>query len=49
MQGHDTEERAKNEYKGYGYADIEKKLPVDPDRTVFRVASISKVITATGC
>ncbi|WP_235439906.1 serine hydrolase [Paenibacillus sp. DMB20] len=33
--------------KGYGYADVDKKLPVDPDRTVFRVASISKVITAT--
>ncbi|WP_430112793.1 serine hydrolase [Paenibacillus sp. B1-33] len=33
--------------KGYGYADVGKKLPVDPDRTVFRVASISKVITAT--
>ncbi|RNB69572.1 serine hydrolase domain-containing protein [Brevibacillus panacihumi] len=33
--------------KGYGYADVKKKLPVDPDRTVFRVASISKIITAT--
>lgn len=33
--------------KGYGYADVDKKVPVDPDRTVFRVASISKVITAT--
>jgi len=33
--------------KGYGYADVGKKLPVDPNRTVFRVASISKVITAT--
>lgn len=33
--------------KGYGYADVEKKRPVDPNRTVFRVASISKVITAT--
>ncbi|AWX54931.1 penicillin-binding protein [Brevibacillus brevis] len=33
--------------KGYGYADVEKKIPVDPDRTVFRVASVSKVITAT--
>ncbi|WP_028592100.1 serine hydrolase [Paenibacillus massiliensis] len=33
--------------KGYGYADIERKLPVDPDRTVFRIASISKVVTAT--
>lgn len=34
--------------KGYGYADVEQKLPVDPDRTIFRVASVSKVITATG-
>lgn len=33
--------------KGYGYANVEKQVPVDPDRTVFRVASISKVITAT--
>ncbi|GAA3408987.1 hypothetical protein GCM10020370_47160 [Paenibacillus hodogayensis] len=33
--------------KGYGYADLQRKLPVDPDRTVFRVASISKVVTAT--
>lgn len=32
--------------KGYGYADMERKLPVDPDRTVFRIASVSKVITA---
>ncbi|MED4730768.1 beta-lactamase family protein [Aneurinibacillus migulanus] len=34
--------------KGYGYADLEKKIPADPDRTVFPVASISKVFTATG-
>lgn len=33
--------------KGYGYADTAKKLPVDPERTVFRIASVSKVITAT--
>jgi CubicO group peptidase (beta-lactamase class C family) len=33
--------------KGYGYADVGKQVPVDPDRTVFRVASISKVITTT--
>ncbi len=33
--------------KGYGYANIEKKLPVDPDRTVFRVASNSKMFVAT--
>ncbi|AZK47569.1 serine hydrolase [Paenibacillus lentus] len=32
--------------KGYGYADMERKLPVEPDRTVFRIASASKVITA---
>ncbi|MGG6265526.1 serine hydrolase domain-containing protein [Leptolyngbya sp. AN03gr2] len=33
--------------KGYGYADIEKKIPVDADRTLFRVASLSKLFTAT--
>ncbi|MBT2763455.1 serine hydrolase [Paenibacillus sp. ISL-20] len=33
--------------KGYGYADVERKLPVDPDQTVFRIASVSKVVTAT--
>ena len=33
--------------KGYGYANIEKKIPVDPDRTVFRVASNSKMFVAT--
>ena len=33
--------------KGYGYADVEKKRPVDPDSTVFRIASISKVFTST--
>lgn len=33
--------------KGYGYADIEKKKPVDPDKTLFRAYSISKSFTAT--
>jgi CubicO group peptidase (beta-lactamase class C family)/uncharacterized membrane protein YuzA (DUF378 family) len=33
--------------KGYGYADVEKKIPVDADRTLFRVASLSKLFTAT--
>ncbi|MGL5064115.1 MAG: serine hydrolase domain-containing protein, partial [Microcoleus sp.] len=33
--------------KGYGYADLEKKIPVDPDKTLFRVGSISKLFTAT--
>ena len=31
--------------KGYGYADFTKKKPVDPDSTIFRLASISKLFT----
>jgi CubicO group peptidase (beta-lactamase class C family) len=33
--------------KGYGDGDLERKTTVDPDRTAFRVASISKLFTAT--
>lgn len=33
--------------KGYGYADLEKKVPVIPDKTLFRLASVSKLFTAT--
>jgi CubicO group peptidase (beta-lactamase class C family) len=33
--------------KGYGYADLEKKLPVVPDKTLFRAYSVSKTFTAT--
>ena len=33
--------------KGYGYADIEANTKVDPKRTVFRIASVSKNIAAT--
>lgn len=33
--------------KGYGYANLEKNIPVDADRTLFRVASLSKLFTAT--
>ncbi len=33
--------------KGYGYADIEKKVPVSPDYTLFRPGSISKLFTWT--
>ncbi|MED1861281.1 serine hydrolase domain-containing protein [Brevibacillus reuszeri] len=33
--------------KGYGYADIAKKTPVDPEKTVFRLGSIAKSVTAT--
>jgi CubicO group peptidase (beta-lactamase class C family) len=31
--------------KGYGYSDLKKKQPVDPDTTMFRLASISKLFT----
>jgi CubicO group peptidase (beta-lactamase class C family) len=31
--------------KGYGYTDITKKTPVDPDTSMFRLASISKLFT----
>ncbi len=33
--------------KGFGYADVEKKLPVDPEKTLFRPGSISKLFTWT--
>lgn len=33
--------------KGYGYADVEKKIPVDPSKTVFEWGSISKLFTWT--
>lgn len=33
--------------KGYGYADVEKQIPVSPEQTLFRVGSVSKVLTAT--
>lgn len=33
--------------KGYGYSDTERLTPVDPDNTLFRLASISKTFTAT--
>jgi len=33
--------------KGYGYADVEKKVPVSPEATLFRPGSISKTFTWT--
>ena len=33
--------------KGYGFADIENKIPVDPDQTLFRPGSISKLFVWT--
>ena len=31
--------------RGYGYADVEKRIKVDPDKTLFRIGSISKALT----
>ncbi len=33
--------------KGWGYADIKNKTAVDPESTVFQIASVSKLFTAT--
>jgi CubicO group peptidase (beta-lactamase class C family) len=33
--------------RGYGYADVAKRTPIDPDKTLFRVASVSKLFTWT--
>src|SRR5512139_4045166 len=33
--------------KGYGYADVEKGIPVDPEETMFRVGSVGKLFTWT--
>ena len=33
--------------RGYGLADLEARLPVDPAKTIFRLGSVSKLVTAT--
>lgn len=33
--------------KGYGYPDLENKAPIDPRKTIFRIASVSKPIAST--
>lgn len=33
--------------KGYGYSDVKGRLPVEPDKTLFRPGSVSKLITWT--
>src|SRR3972149_622530 len=33
--------------KGYGYADIENKIPVDPEQTIFSIGSVGKTFTWT--
>ncbi|RNC83151.1 MAG: class A beta-lactamase-related serine hydrolase [Balneola sp.] len=34
--------------KGYGYADVQNQIPVDPSLTKFRIGSVSKSLTAAG-
>lgn len=34
--------------EGFGMADVEQQVPADPRHTLFRIASISKSLTATG-
>jgi len=33
--------------RGYGYSDVEERIPVDPKRTLFRPGSVSKLFTWT--
>ena len=33
--------------RGYGYADVARRTPVDPQRTLFRPGSVSKLVTWT--
>ena len=33
--------------KGYGYADLENRIPVDPEQTLFRIGSVTKLFTWT--
>jgi CubicO group peptidase (beta-lactamase class C family) len=33
--------------RGYGFANVARRQPVDPQRTIWRIGSISKVFTAT--
>jgi len=33
--------------KGYGYADLENKIPIDPEQTPFRIGSTNKLVTWT--
>ncbi len=33
--------------RGYGFADVEKRKPIDPTTTLFRPGSVSKLVTWT--
>jgi CubicO group peptidase (beta-lactamase class C family) len=30
--------------KGYGWQDVDKRIPVDPEKTLFRIGSVSKLL-----
>ncbi|MGM0653181.1 MAG: serine hydrolase [Bacillota bacterium] len=34
--------------RGYGYADMENSIPVDPEKTMFCAGSVGKLINWTG-
>jgi|TARA_R110001599_G_scaffold244895_1_gene445044 serine beta-lactamase-like protein LACTB len=34
--------------KGYGFADLDNEIEVDPSKTLFRIGSVSKTLTAAG-
>ena len=34
--------------KGFGFADIDNNIPVDPSKSKFRIGSVSKTLTASG-
>src|SRR6185295_17954446 len=31
--------------KGYGWQDVDKRIPVDPEKTLFRIGSVTKLFT----
>jgi CubicO group peptidase (beta-lactamase class C family) len=33
--------------KGYGFAELDQQIPINPDKTLFRLGSIAKLFTAT--
>ena len=33
--------------KGFGYADLEKRVYIDPKKSIFRIGSFSKTLTGT--
>ena len=46
-RGRDRQGRSGAATRGYGYTDVEKRMPVSAEKTLFRPASISKLFTWT--